>query len=97
MKNFWLKIILFLGLGAVLSLAACVSSEHKKYYPESRVGKYQPGSSMPLLKTPPGLAPVPPDPYYDIPAAEPNSTIVTILPPGSVLLKQAQQQQKKKS
>lgn len=88
--------ILFLFLSVA---TACTTTEHKQYYPHNRLGEYQQGTSLPELKMPPGMQVIQPDPYYQIPPVNASLTSVSILPPGSSLMKQVQekQQQKEKS
>jgi uncharacterized lipoprotein len=89
------KYVRFCCFLAGLSLLSCAASEHKKYYPHDRLGEYQQGTTLPVLKAPPGMTVVQPDPYYQIPHVNTTSLMINILPPGSALLQQAQEKQKK--
>lgn len=63
----------------------------EKGYLHDRTAEYVVGQSMPPLKMPPGIKPIPEDPYYDIPKINrENAPNVVLYPPGSLLMKQAQ-------
>ncbi len=80
----------------VLCLSLLAGCGKLSYLPKSihnpihnRVGEYQTEASLPSLQMPPGVTAIDPDPYYvvpDIPNAE--MTSVSILPPGSQLMKE---------
>lgn len=77
-------------------MSGCSTTEYKRYYPRNRTGEYQQGVSLPELKTPEGVTVIKPDPYYQIPSVDTSSVGVSILPPGSSLMKEAQSKQEKK-
>ena len=83
------KVFILLSLSVLMT--ACSTTDHKRYYPHNRLGEYQQGASLSMLKSPPGMQTIPADPYYQIPSVNASLTSVSILPPGSSLMKKAQQ------
>lgn len=80
--------------GAVLLCAACSVFDSEHGYIRDRSADYKPGESIPPLKTPPGVQPIPSDPYYVVPPLKTdNQSIAPIYPPGSNLMKAAQKKQ----
>ena len=78
----------------MLLLTACAGD---KGYLHNRIGEYQMGYSLSSLKTPPGVAEVKTDPYYVIPSrSNEEATAVTVIPPGSRVMQEAQAEYAKK-
>ena len=74
-------------------LAGCSSVVGERGYLHNRTAEYVVGQSVPPLKMPVGVKPIPEDPYYDIPKiSRENTGNVVLYPPGSLLMKQAQKQ-----
>lgn len=76
-------------------LTACSSVTHSKYaqnaglFPD-RDSLYAQGKSVPPLQVPTGVAAIPNDPYFVIPAlADNGSAKVSLLPPGSLAAQKA--------
>lgn len=78
-----------LGAGVVV-IAGCSSVTqssmvHKAGLFPDRENQYLQAKTLPPLKTPAGVTPIPNDPYYIIPAgSQAPSTPVSMLPPGAL-------------
>ena len=86
--NRYLRAIL--GTLVLVNLTACSSVTQSSYVQKAgffpnRDAMYLAGKTMPPLKIPANVPPIPNDPYFDVPAL--NSTdsgVVSLLPPGSL-------------
>ena len=89
-------LIVSLMAGSCLLLSACSSSYVKGpdgVFRDSNA-EIQTAYSVKPLKTPPGVKPIPNDPYYVVPGATSIENIkqVSLLPPNSLAEKQAKKQ-----
>lgn len=80
---------IFLGL-VLANLIACSSVTQSSYVQKAgffpnRDAMYLGGKTMPPLKVPANIPPIPNDPYFDVPAlTSTDSGVVSLLPPGSL-------------